>query len=417
MSGTVLTLDEINLLINSEEPKNENIYGNLYEELKNLQYSRAISIEQLPNLNKLGAGALTYNKESLLDAVKREWYTESVSETDPTKKVRCGLCNTPNKYLFYIRNRRNNKVLNVGSSCMKKFPGIDGYIEQKQNLRDIKMSHEISMRRYKFNQEFDNPLETIQSAENYFKNLPVLLSYELYMGLKDTIQRMRSIYSVYINTGKKPFDSPKTSFELFQIALNHFLHLKVQAEKMCAENIQDPLSCKRREIDWLLSNHKENILIEIAHNNGVYTVNTIKHIYSHEFIKEKWDLIQQHNNAPLFKLYFPNENKGIIQAKFIKHGYSPNLSFAINYDTFMNGIGCYCLTNNDYMFNENTILESFTIVNSIRNIESVIYFVANMMNRTGCIFLVDYSSHILYLYRKGDGAVKKNSNQTFSAFI
>ena len=35
MRKTVLTLDEINLLKNSEEPKNTQLYGNLYENIVN----------------------------------------------------------------------------------------------------------------------------------------------------------------------------------------------------------------------------------------------------------------------------------------------------------------------------------------------------------------------------------------------
>ena len=102
MGKTVLTLDEINLLKNSEELKDTNLYGNLYDCILKLQNPKATSLESIPNLDDLGRAALTINKKTLIDNVIKEWYAEKVSEEDPNKKVHCGLCNTPNKYLYYI---------------------------------------------------------------------------------------------------------------------------------------------------------------------------------------------------------------------------------------------------------------------------------------------------------------------------
>ena len=119
----ILSRDEISLLLHSEEAKNNELYGNLFSVLTKLDVLKAVRLEQLFELDEKAKAALTYNKKSLIDNVKQEWYTESVSAEDPNKSIRCGLCNTPNRYLFYIRNRLNNNRLNVGSSCMTKFPG------------------------------------------------------------------------------------------------------------------------------------------------------------------------------------------------------------------------------------------------------------------------------------------------------
>lgn len=61
MRKTVLTLDEINLLKNSEEPKNTQLYGNLYENIVNLSKFKAVSIEDMPFLDELGVASLTIN--------------------------------------------------------------------------------------------------------------------------------------------------------------------------------------------------------------------------------------------------------------------------------------------------------------------------------------------------------------------
>ena len=73
MAKAILTLDEINLLRHSEEPKNTHLYGNLYEILEKLENSKAVTMGMMPDLNEAGVAALTYNKKSLIETVIKEW--------------------------------------------------------------------------------------------------------------------------------------------------------------------------------------------------------------------------------------------------------------------------------------------------------------------------------------------------------
>lgn len=172
----------------------------------------------MQSLDTIGKAAITQNKKTLMQNVINEWYAEHVTEEDPNKKVRCGLCNTPNKYLYYIRNRINNNILNVGSQCITKFPGIEGYKEQKTQLKNIQKNHQIISHRNEFYNHFDNIENYISDAENYFKSIIILLPRLLYQKLEDTIKRMRLIYGKYVYDGKKPFNSNYNSFELFDLA-------------------------------------------------------------------------------------------------------------------------------------------------------------------------------------------------------
>ena len=268
MGKTVLTLDEINLLKNSEELKDTNLYGNLYDCILKLQNPKATSLESIPNLDDLGRAALTINKKTLIDNVIKEWYAEKVSEEDPNKKVHCGLCNTPNKYLYYIRNRKNQTLLNVGSRCILKFPGLEGYIEKKQQLNEILKGHQIVNRRNEFYAKFPSVENTISESEKYFSTLPILLPYKLYCDLQSTIEKMRQIYSKYVQEGKKPFESKLTSFELFQSELEHYHSYQDAANRFIKEHITDRLICKRPEIDWLIANKKLKLLQQIAENTS-----------------------------------------------------------------------------------------------------------------------------------------------------
>lgn len=412
---SILSRDEISLLQHSEEPKNSALYGNLYDVLCSLDQLKAISIDELIDLyksDKKGVAALTYNKETLLDSVKQEWYTESVSEEDPDKKVRCGLCNTPNKYLFYIKNRKNNQRLNVGSTCMTKFPGIEGYTEYKYQLKKMQHNHKIIARRTIFHQKFPNALDIIESANFYFDNLPILLPADTYNGLKDVVVRLRLIYTYYIEKNKTPFKTPFTPFELFQKAIDQYNKLKIIADGFIEKNINNPLICRREEINWLIKTNRESLIMKIAENNGLYTKDTLAFIYSSQFVFKHFDLFNQRNKSQLLNIKFDRSNN-TINCILDKIGYTHSIQYIIDLKSFMKEIGCKCIIDKHYFYNSKDLLNIANISNSINNLESIIWYNANVMNELNYIFLIDYQTHELYLYRKGDGAVKFFSPKYF----
>lgn len=408
---SILSRDEISLLTNSEEPKNIKLYGNLYSVLSDLQNLKAVSLDQLPDIDNKAKAALTYNKKTLIDTVIKEWYAEKVSEEDSSKKVRCGLCNTPNKYLYYIRNRKNDILLNVGSHCITKFPGIDGYIEHKKQLAQIHKGHKIVQRKNEFYNRFPNHEEFISNAEKYFSTLPILLPYNLYTSLESTITRMRLIVTKYVNEGKKPYESQLDSFDLFQLAMNNYTKLKIDADTYVNKNINQKLICKRAEIDWLLSKGKLNILYKISKNGGFYTHSTLAQMDSINFINNYMNLIVAKNQSKTVRLEKINDNSIIFS--FNKFGYQSPILFSSSLKSFMQHIGANCIINDDFTYGSNNILSVSNIIISNRNLISILEYIDNMINSLNCVFLLDESSDTLYLCRKGDRAVRQFSKHNF----
>ena len=411
MGKTVLTLDEINLLKNSEELKDTNLYGNLYDCILKLQNPKATSLESIPNLDDLGRAALTINKKTLIDNVIKEWYAEKVSEEDPNKKVHCGLCNTPNKYLYYIRNRKNQTLLNVGSRCILKFPGLEGYIEKKQQLNEILKGHQIVNRRNEFYAKFPSVENTISESEKYFSTLPILLPYKLYCDLQSTIEKMRQIYSKYVQEGKKPFESKLTSFELFQSELEHYHSYQDAANRFIKEHITDRLICKRPEIDWLIANKKLKLLQQIAENNGVYTETTLRGITPLSFIKKYTRSIFDRNISQT--LHFTQVKEASIYIQFKKFGYNPSLTFRISLDEFMDKIGAKCIIDRKIQYNLEDYLQYIVILNTSSNINSIMNYIADYLQRTPYLFLYDTKRQDLFLYRKEDKAIRNFKIESF----
>ena len=413
MTKSDLSRADISLLISSEEAKNTQLYGNLYDILVQIRDLKAITLEELKtcNLNHDGVSALTHNRHTLIDNATKEWRATSTVEINYEKNARCQLCNAPNlKFECHIRNIKNNIELLVGSECVNKFK-IDGYIEQEKQLKDIKKGQKIVQRRNQFYERFPDYEDFISEAEKYFSTLPILLPYELYMNLQGTIKRMRLIATKYVNEGKKPYDSQLDSFGLFQLATDNYNRLKVDSDKHINSNINKKLICKRPEIDWIISENKTNLLKQISENGGLYTLSTLKNIYSISFIQGYIELIMSRNNSDLMKFERLNDNN--ITFSFNKFGYQPSILFAISLKDFMQYIGANCIIDNDFSYGSREILSVSTIADTKRNLLSIIEYTENIMNLLNCVFLMDDISNTLYLCRKGDRAVRQFSYYAF----
>ena len=334
LEKSILSRDEISLLLNSETSKNEDLCGNLYDVLLKLrsfstQKLKATSMDDLERygIDNKAKSVLTYNKNKFFSIVLNEWYAEQKIEEDPSKKSRCELCNTPNKYLFYIRNTENNISLNVGSSCIKKFPGIEGYVEAHKRLNNIIKKQQELNRMYKFKEKFPDAENIIESVQSYFNTLPILLPEKLYCDLRDLSNRMQSIYSKYVYEGKVPYKTILSSFDLFELQIQNFNKLKKDADDFVNRNINKPNICKRREIDWLLKNDKEKVILSIAKNDGEYTLNTITNIFSNEFINDNLKIFIDSNLSQTFRIKGVNPKTHKFIFEFNKFGYTPPLMF------------------------------------------------------------------------------------------
>lgn len=413
MTKSDLSRDEISLLINSEEAKDTQLYGNLYKILLQLSDLKAITLDELENrnLNYYGISALSYNKHTLIDNATKEWRATTDIIDNPERNARCQLCNAPKlRYECHIRNMKNNIELLVGSECVNKFK-IDGYLNQRKQLAQIHKGHKIVQRRNEFYNRFPDYEDFISDAEKYFSTLPILLPYELYVKLQNTIERMRLIATKYVNEGKKPYDSQLDSFGLFQLATDNYNRLKIDSDKHIDSNINRELICKRPEIDWMIAENKANLLQQISENGGLYTLSTLKNIYSISFIQRHIELILSRNNSDLIKFERLNDNS--LTFSFNKFGYQPSILFTIPLKNFMQYIGANCIINNDYSYGSREILSISTITDSKRNLLSIIEYIHNMMNLLNCVFLMDDTSNSLFLCRKGDRAVRQFSYYAF----
>ncbi len=409
---SILSRDEISLLRNSEALKNTDLYGNLYKTLSAITRLEAVTLNELIEygLDDKGITILCHTKGKLLDSIMHEWYVESKSAEDPDKKIRCGLCNTPNRYLFYIRNRLSNIQLNVGSSCMKKFSEIEGYANHKYQLGQIQRSQQQTARWIKFHDKFPEAESIIDSANFYFDNLPILLPGDMYYRLEETVHQLHVIHMQYVKYGKTPKESSRDVFELFDTTINEYNKLKIRSDNFVKKNLNEPFTCKRSEIDWMKQNKKDSLLKEISLNNGLYTVETLGEISSVNFIIQQFSIFSNRMSTQSIKFILP---KGEHSSLYFTVKQGDEYLYNTSIKKFMKQIGAKCFFDSTYIINEQELFKISKIVVSDKNLEFVTESLKYNLDKIRYALLIDDYSENIYIYHKYRKDIKEFSYSDF----
>lgn len=412
---SILSRDEISLLRNSEILKDTDLYGNLHTILIQLSVLKAVTLDNLIEygLDDKGTTILMHKKGQLIDSVMQEWYVESKDAEDPDKKVKCGLCNTPNKYLYYIRNRLSNAQLNVGSSCMTKFSDIEGYANHKYQLGKIQRNHQQTKRWLKFIGKFPEAENIIDSANFYFDNLPILLPHDIYFPLEKVVNLLHVIRVQYVKYGKVPNETTKDSFELFEESINEYNKLKVKSDAFISQNINKHLICKRQEIDWMIQNKKNLLLNEISLNNGLYTIETLGEITSITFIKQNFNIFLKHIPTGTINLVRPKDEHSSL---YFTVKQDRGCLYNVNIKKFMKQIGARCFFDADYIVSEDDFFEVSKIIVSDKNVEYITELLKANLSNMNYALLIDDNSKNLYLYHKSRKDIKVFSYMDFLRF-
>lgn len=135
MGKLLLKQDEMILLKNSEAVKNIETYGNMYDCVMPYKVLSEIDLQKNELFNTKARATILGNKNLLFQEIKDEWYAIGCND-ETTEEVHCQLCGRKNKRIFYIKNRKNNNELHVGSECIKKFPDIENISVIRKTMRE-----------------------------------------------------------------------------------------------------------------------------------------------------------------------------------------------------------------------------------------------------------------------------------------
>ncbi|MBE5961055.1 MAG: hypothetical protein E7256_06650 [Lachnospiraceae bacterium] len=334
---TLFTNSDINLLLASETAKNTDIYGNLYS---TLQHSNAscINSQNITSLNfdKTAINVINSSRKELINNISNEWYvTQSTSISD----THCQLCNARNKYICYIRNKNNNKVLHIGTSCVHKFPHIEGANDALKRVKQTKANELLIMRKNDFISHIGDPIPIFQDLEVQLSSIPIVLPLSLEHGLSDSFTSLKDIYAHWLKYG---IPSIAETTEQFFNVLHSYQNTYKEALSFINQNHSTPLICKRQYGLWLKQHNKEEVYNNISQNNGIFTLQCLQHLYDSNFLKEHQYLLDNFLSIYSLKIYTITDSS--IEFIFYNEDKFHNvLIFQMPTESFMYNIGSYII--------------------------------------------------------------------------
>ncbi len=376
----LITKQEMVLIKNSEEAKNIDIYGNLYDclevytDLTKSQLNKDLVFDSKARIT------LTNNKKLLMKNVEDEWYSKS-SYIVATSDVFCQLCGRKNKFVCYIVNRLNGLELNVGSECVTNFKTINGVDTVITNLNKAQRDYKKDTRRIEFEVFEGDEVGFLKQAESMVSDFPVLLPYNLSRDLKNTLADCNRVKNIYINQGGNidevfiAYAELKVQFnELYNKALKHYERVKTH-----------PLVCDKRLTSWLIKNCPTVVKV-IQKNNGILDENSLRFICDPEFVQRNITILVDHLGSKDVKIV---EVEGDVIRFFIKNNtYIRPVTFTVSIKDFMKHIGCKCLTNEYYKYG-NRDLPNIKIDNTGANFEAIYGSINDILKTNGYSFIID----------------------------
>lgn len=363
MAKLLITKEEMILIKYSEASKDTDLYGNLYESLQPYDRLSEFELDRLA-LDRKAETVIRYNRNRLIEALKAEWSALPYSD-EAAGDVHCSLCGRKNKYMFYIQNQKNDKEINVGSECIKKFHGID-------NIENIRRSHQEKLRLRNENRrriDFDAiDLEDIYFLSDYeawTRNFPIIFTYGLYMRSKNHLLAIHSLKTRYIKTGGN-LEQVKTEFFDLKAKLSA---VKEEAEQYLDRVREHPLVCKRFLADFLETKHPA-AWMEIMKNGGIMSEETLCYAYHPDFLKEHIHTIKSCLAADAVQIFRIKELH--MWFRYQDQNYTMPIHFRISSYRFMKNIGRYCLTKKGYQFTRKTLMGEYELVKTEHNFTALL---------------------------------------------
>lgn len=182
-----------NLLINSESPKVLPWFNELLRKYEKLN---------LVNVPEQYHDDFKHVIPHLLKQCGEEWKSDEsvlypVEDLGKPSK-RCSLCNTRNRYIYYIQNRLNGKKLNVGRDCVQEFSDFDFLKNGKSQSQLIKEAKKIR-RRSIINRKFPNIDNELDKWENHLDTYYVLIPTYLAKPYRHLGQDTRQLFDDFLN--------------------------------------------------------------------------------------------------------------------------------------------------------------------------------------------------------------------------
>lgn len=365
-----LKLKERNLLLYSESTKE---FPWLYELLSK---NKKLTSQDIP---------ITHQNEyrniikPLLKQAGEEWKGDdellNPVEDLGDQRIRCSLCNTPNRMIHYIKNKINGTKLNVGGDCIKQFVEFEGLQFGKTRSQLIFEAQKI--RRIAEINDKCNDIGNILEAwdrkiDNYEVMIPNFIR-EPYLALGEKIKEK---YNGYLDLKYKE-NVIDEIVQLFYQYNDHFIKMIETYENTHKEN---KYVVTKNIVRWL-ERENEYQLIDELRNTGYLDKNTIGKIHETKFISS----IQEDITSLLESLHLSVEKFDYEDSKIIINLdlYNGSIRLACSFSKFMRIFGHLLVSSKT---NVKLSISNLTKISSVYDdstVEFIVNFIANEFRGLG----------------------------------
>lgn len=395
----VLTQGETILIQNSHAPKNKDLYGNLYLAVQGYKHITRRDLDENKMFDDKAKATILANKKELMQNVMEEWvYTEHSEISD--KKIPCQLCSSPNTFIYYIRNQKTEVELHVGSECIKKFKGIGNIKQISRDKRAANKRLEKEKRKIEFSQIDLEDINFVEEAEQKFKEIDIVLPYELYTNIELSLKNLNYIRTDYVKNGGN-FEEVKEKY--FELKNNHE-RLWEKAEEFYLKNKDDSLTCNKFVGNWI-KNRNFTIWQKISKNNGKFSVDTLQYINHPSFVESHLEDFKQRIVDKELSIIEVDENATII-FRVENKNYPKGLVFGVGVQWFMRYIGCYCLATEKYRYDKMS-LTKISISETEHNISVIFNRINYILHQFG--YGIEFETTAKQCYYKQLGKMLKKS--------
>lgn len=271
----ILSKKDRNKLFYSEITKD---YPWFYELLKTKE---KLMQEDLVNLDTEKQNFFKDILPNVLNASNNEWKPSHdiyVRVLEGNNRMKCSLCGTKNKYIYYITNKLNENKLNVGSECVKQFGELGEWMKNNGEL--LKEKQKKIQLKYKLNNDLPGIENTLHKWNEFVTNLPIMLPYKLENKFKSIGLEAKHLY-------EKIIEGKKYRYYRNEImkALDEREGLIIEINDYVKEHENKPYVVTDKIIRELKSSRKDKALSMLQEDNGFIKWRTAHRITEKNFIK------------------------------------------------------------------------------------------------------------------------------------
>lgn len=205
--------------------------------------------------------------------------TEAIHEWKPRSKkalkvllkeerIKCQLCGTPNRYIFYIVNRQNGNELNVGRDCVNKFGMISTH-----DMKDMERSAIRVFNLAELVKRFPDIRGIVEQWDTFLDKQEILIPFSLEKDYNELGEKAQAIYENALEKG--------ASVEI-EARLDEILKIRELIVSEIAEYVKNNRDKKfiptQGMIRWIRTQPDGYKTIEMLKENGLITWKTAHRI-------------------------------------------------------------------------------------------------------------------------------------------